>query len=396
MAKVVVLPKPVPSTNLAISVTPVVFSTVAYDSKANITPNNSTDLVQWQTGSYKTTYLPANGRQTKFVFDKTYVDPATFVNKDTAVAGYPAKVAAIAGDTSTPSRNSASAPVAVGGLAASRVAQDAGLKWQVSGLSDLQTASESTNPWKYQWQFFDGDGKKLTTPTTAQGVTHTSGTIATIDALNSDQNILTFARDSSFMKDAAAATTKGKPYRAQVTFTTTASDDSKKRADNTITVSSNVAELQVTKPAGKLSLDQVPNFNFGDINVSQVYNGTKNAAKKPEVTSNLAISDTRVGANDWQLTVNMTPYKTVTGTNLVAGNVLRLISDLDTSNTDLIDNNTPVTVATSAKTKPAVWPIKAQLLLNANPNIDIFNHQRFISTVTWNLSSNQVAVPTAQ
>ncbi|MCW8778916.1 hypothetical protein ACQ5RK_05345 [Latilactobacillus curvatus] len=140
------------------------------------------------------------------------------LNKDPNTPGIPAKYKIAAGNVSKEKT------VYVGGLAAYKKAADLGGTWSVDGLSDLAKASGATSNWHYEWQFTDGEDKTIT-PATNSGVSNLKGDITNLANLNTEQP-LTFSKDSTFMKDAAAATTAGKSYRAQLTLTTNVTEES--------------------------------------------------------------------------------------------------------------------------------------------------------------------------
>lgn len=206
------------------------------------------------------------------------------LNKDPNTPGIPAKYKIAAGNVSKEKT------VYVGGLAAYKKAADLGGTWSVDGLSDLAKASGSTSNWHYEWQFTDGEDKTIT-PATNSGVSNLKGDITNLANLNTEQP-LTFSKDSTFMKDAAAATTAGKSYRAQLTLTTNVTEESS-GSSKKVTIVSNEAELQAQPAVGKLSLDQVPSFRFGNVLSKDIYVGTTAQDKQYQVSDGLKITDTR-------------------------------------------------------------------------------------------------------
>lgn len=235
LAKVVVTPEPIPATAInadtdnADGTPKVIYSDVDYGASAIVTPVDSTDDISWQASSTKDLlkFTPDAGRKTsvkagngdvegeKYKPDSYYTGK---LNKDPNTPGIPAKYKIAAGNVSKEKT------VYVGGLAAYKKAADLGGTWSVDGLSDLAKASGSTSNWHYEWQFTDGEDKTIT-PATNSGVSNLKGDITNLANLNTEQP-LTFSKDSTFMKDAAAATTAGKSYRAQLTLTTNVTEES--------------------------------------------------------------------------------------------------------------------------------------------------------------------------
>ena len=302
------------------------------------------------------------------------------LNKDPNTPGIPAKYKIAAGNVSKEKT------VYVRGLAAYKKAADLGGTWSVDGLSDLAKASGATSNWHYEWQFTDGEDKTIT-PATNSGVSNLKGDITNLANLNTEQP-LTFSKDSTFMKDAAAATTAGKSYRAQLTLTTNVTEESS-GSSKKVTIVSNEAELQAQPAVGKLSLDQVPSFRFGNVLSKDIYVGTTAQDKQYQVSDGLKITDTRATPG-WKLTAKMSKMASTTGKQLSSTAIN--MTGLPT-NVGLSDNGTETPIMTDKISK--TWQVAGKLALSANPNIQLAAGYTFSSNITWTLNSAQPAAPAA-
>lgn len=177
----------------------------------------------------------------------------------------------------------------LGGLAAKEVSRDSGFSWEVDsqGLADLNESLESSNVWMYKWEYIDENGTHEFS--SKDGLKNFSGTIQNLTDLNDRSNLLTFDKNSKFMEQAEELTNQGKPYAVQVTFSTVVETDEKK--NETVKITSNKAQLRVNESDGKLSLTHVPNFKFGVLPASTIYEGTKE--NEPEANDFLEITDSR-------------------------------------------------------------------------------------------------------
>lgn len=395
LAKITVTPQPIPATAINASTdntdgTPkVMYSDVSYDASAIITPTNSTDDISWKAASANdlVKFAPATGRKTvvkvgngdvnsssQYVPDTYYTNQ---VNKDPNTPGIPSKFKIAAGNVSKDKT------VYAGGLPAYKKAMDVGGTWSVgglAGLADLATATGSTGSWHYEWKFTDSTGKALT-PSADTGVSNFKGDITNLANLNTEQP-LTFTKDSTFIKDAATATAAGKSYQAQLTLTTTVNS-------NKETVVSNKAELQAQPAVGKLSLDQVPSFKFGNVLSKDIYVGTTAQGKQYQVSDALKITDTRATPG-WKLTAKMSKMTSTTGKQLssTAINMTGLPTNVGLSDND---TETPIMADKISKT----WQVAGKLALSANPNIQLASGDTFSSNITWTLNSAQPAAPAA-
>ncbi|WP_353891334.1 WxL domain-containing protein [Latilactobacillus sakei] len=358
LAKVGITPEPKPAksinadTDNADGTPKVIYSDVDYGARAIIDPVDSTDDITWQAASAKDLlkFTPSNGRKTSLMAgngevgsDKQYVPDSYYVNqvnRDPNVPGIPA---------------------------------------------NFKIATGATSAWHYAWRFMDSTGKTIELPA------NSGGDINNLANLNTAQP-LTFAKDSQFMKQAAAATASGKRYQAQLTLTTSvdSEEESSKKAEKVVVVS-NKAELQVEPSLGKLTLDQVPNFRFGNVLAKDVYKGTNTQNQPYEVSDTLKITDTRVNPG-WKLTAKMTKMASKAGHRLNTTTV-NMSGLPGGANLGLVDNNSETTIA-STKLSNA-WQVTGNLLMAANPDLQIESGENFSSDITWTLNNTQPEVPAA-
>ena len=87
-------------------------------------------------------------------------------------------------------------------------------------------------------------------------------------------------------------------------------------ADTTITKNS-TATLNLDSSDAKLSLDAVPSFPFGTVKTGNILSGQKLPANLRD-NDKVTVTDTRLDAKSWQLTVTPTAFtnngKTIAGT----------------------------------------------------------------------------------
>lgn len=394
LSKVVVTPEPIPATSADTDTdnsdgTPkVIYSDVDYEANAILTPNNSTDDTEWLVGSSndKLTFSPSDTRSTKIMAGDGHTNQLTSkyipdsyytgkVNTDPKAPGILANYKIAVGTLAQKAKK-----LYVGGLPAYNAESDAGGTWLVGGLSDLQTASQANSKWHYTWKFTDSSGKAIAAPTAADGVTNVEGDVDNIASLNSAAP-LTFTKDSSFMKNAAIATAANKSYRAQVTFTTNLVDDD--GTTQPISVVSNKAELQSTPVLPRLSLDEVPSFDFGDITTTDIYNGTSDKLVAKE--SQLAVTDTS-GGKTWSLSAKMSRFTSDQG-NQLENNVKIHDTGADIGvGLVLVDNGVMNAVSNSYGGGSYSSKVNGKLQMSSNHKLQIMDNEKYSSTITWDLS----------
>ena len=88
-------------------------------------------------------------------------------------------------------------------------------------------------------------------------------------------------------------------------------------ADDTTITKSSSATLELDSSDAKLSLDAVPSFPFGTVKTGKILSGQKLTASLRD-NNKVTVTDTRLDAKDWQLTVTPTAFtnngKTIAGT----------------------------------------------------------------------------------
>lgn len=408
LVKVVVVPAAVQATAISITIPHVIFANAAYEGEAVTTPVDATGAISWTGGLLSgaiwdgLNWNQQSGRDSNFTVsnDKQPKD----VNRDTNIPGTPILIAANA--TTTANANGQvndTATTYVGGLVAKEMAADEGGTWSLdaAGLKDLEAsvnpASGTNVTWNYQWQYStDGTGKDSSfkdIPTDADGVANISGNVSSATELSNTSNVLTFSKNSSWVNGAATATTSGTDYVVREKLTATVTDESKKVTN--IEVDSNAASLTVSGAIGKLSLDEVPSFDFGDVSTSDIYNGTIGADQtKPEAKSTLTVSDTRADSNDWSLTAKMTKFESAT--SLDTNTMIQMNNLMDNVSAVLTDNNSSTEVLSSKQGDAGSWETTGQLLLNANPDAKLSDGLNFSSTITWNLTAGTPSATAAK
>lgn len=90
-------------------------------------------------------------------------------------------------------------------------------------------------------------------------------------------------------------------------------------ADDTTTTKNSTATLNLNSSDAKLSLDAVPSFPFGTVKTGDILSGQKLPATADLRDNNkVTVTDTRLDAKGWQLTVKPTAFinngKTIAGT----------------------------------------------------------------------------------
>lgn len=381
LAKVTVKDKPVAASGISITAPNVVFEKATYSAKAVTTPRDATGKITWNSSLKGINFLKTEGRSVEFDAG----DQLDEVNTDEQAPGIPFTISAGIrnDDGTTPTDNKT---IYLGGLAAKNVAEDSGMSWELDGqgLADLNKSVESAEVWSYEWKYIEGKTPKAFFET--QGVKNYKGTVSDLTSLNDADHILSFAQDSAFMKTAREATENGKPFAVQVTFSTTIdTGDGKKE---TVTLSSNKAQLLVNKATGKLLLQQVPNFDFGKLPASYIYDGTKD--REPTAQDHLEIVDSRAKGG-WRLSAKMSRFQSNNNHRLKFNSQLTMSTypfEINLKDDD-IDNYIVDSVSSEA------FDLTGQLLLQPDPLADLSAGETFSSTITWNLVSTTKSTPPA-
>lgn len=395
LAKVVVTVEAVSAS--AVAVTPeaaVVLPNLSYTVNADITPADATNPVTWSANDLLD-LTNTSGRGNTFQVDNAAI--ADQINTDPNTPGLPATLTATVNGLNT------ATTVYVGGLKAQDLPLDTvrkdGISWPVAGLDKLtaefygadSSGNASLTSSTYQWRYYSKNAAgTYTSAAFPTDVQNGSGNFTTPEELDGPQ-ILTIPGNSSFVTAAAAASAAGAPYYVGLTLTLNFSGGS------TLTIPTNLAQLAIGEAANALSLVQVPNFSFGTVTGSQLYQGV---VQMPLNSVNqgddyLEIADTRTTASDttWQLQAQMGPLLDQNKQTIKTASLM--ISGLATaSKVTLTSQNQLVTIADSAHESPGLNQVQGTLTFGANPQLQLSAGQTFSSTITWTLtgSSPQPAV----
>lgn len=149
---------------------------------------------------------------------------------------------------------------------------------------------------------------------------------------------------------------------------------------------------------GTLTLKEVPSFNYGVLEASEIYSGFVDKAAKTD--GRVLISDTRLGVSDWTLSASMDQF--ASGGTKLEGSALNLSSMGtlgETLSGTIKDDKSPVELAkgngSHGKNEFSIPGNSAKLTLGANPKAVLSATDSFETTINWNLSSTQPVVPSA-
>lgn len=153
-------------------------------------------------------------------------------------------------------------------------------------------------------------------------------------------------------------------------------------------------------PDGSLTLNTVPNFDFGTTKSSEIYGGFN--GKTGSVDNQIKVTDNRADTgNGWKLSIARDNF-----TGLQKNSVLSLKSDPATNggdqtyndvmlNGDSDDQGNAITVSSKYR-GVSILNIKnenAQLKLGANPLAKITDGQTLTSNITWTIGPDVPAEP---
>ncbi|PEG89679.1 hypothetical protein CP358_02480 [Lactobacillus sp. UMNPBX7] len=166
-------------------------------------------------------------------------------------------------------------------------------------------------------------------------------------------------------------------------------------ADDTTTTKSSTATLELDSSDAKLSLDAVPSFPFGTVKTGDILSGKKLTADLRD-NNKVTVTDTRLDAKDWQLTVTPTAFtnngKTIAGTlSLTPGD----FAFTDNQAADWKWEKTSLTLPNSSSTPVANSTGKQEGTASATIDKATFkatSHNAlasgtYTSTLTWNLNA---------
>lgn len=369
-----------------------------YNADAYLDPGDATSTIRW-TSNGNLTYDSTEGHNISYTPNDTII--ADRVNKDAQAPGFVETLSATAINTDG-TLYSYNTPIYVGGLAAIDLpiekANLTGFSWPVYGLDKLTkefygSTSQVVKSASFKWTFYGkndtGTYAPITLPSDIQNV---SGSFSIPDDLN-DSKALTIPPNSPFLVSAAEATATGSPYYANLTITLTPSSGS-----NTVTVTTNSAELRVhPDPDGYLSLDAVPDFDFGLIDPTQIYQGNTQLSDTEKPTSVnltnhlLSITDTRTLGRNWQLQAQLAPFVDID--SQILDNVALQITGLAANPVTLKDDDQWVPITDATTSAPTTYAPKATLTFQPSPDTHLYQGQIFKSNITWNLITDTPDAP---
>lgn len=165
-----------------------------------------------------------------------------------------------------------------------------------------------------------------------------------------------------------------------------------------------------TVPSNKLMLLSAPSFNFGTLGASNLYNGFSNRPAEG-VSDALSVSDTRLGQDDWTLSLSMSEFKGATSTLKNAAMKLAAVkgehgaTPAPSSNVrawhasnaiTVSDTGTAQTVAESDGTTHGTVNYNfngtdSRLGLGINNELVVEAGEKLVSDLTWDLVGDQPA-----
>jgi|GEM_PF-3727086 len=355
---------------------PNVKADINYNSQAKVMPDESTDSVKWGDSNEIVSYMEQNGLTNKFTVDNTKVN-LNAVNTSVKNPGVAINVHATVGDAQI----SADRTVYDGGLVAVNAVKGEPLIWPVAGLQELANVTgNQMSEIAYEWHFYKGSTNTEVTPkSTDTSVMNIKGTLNNVTDLSIDGAQALKINDGTFMMNAYQATQENTPYSAQLKITFTVAQGTS--VQKTVTILSNRAQFSVTAPVQQLSLDSVPDFNFGPLSASQLYQGdTVNS------TSDNQLSITDQGIDDWTLKAGRTAFfSQQTAVNEPILTLMDLPKQPAIPVVEEGDNGDPILTSDQADGQTS-WTVGGQLQLQPNPQLQLANNQQFNSDITWTLS----------
>lgn len=165
-------------------------------------------------------------------------------------------------------------------------------------------------------------------------------------------------------------------------------------ADDTTITKSSSATLELDSSDAKLSLDAVPSFPFGTVKTGKILSGQTLTASLSD-NNKVTVTDTRLDAKGWQLTVTPTAFtnnkKTITGTlGFTPGKFA--FADGQTkgwtsgsTSLRLPGNSTKVASSTGDQEGTASAAISAATFNATSHNA--LASGKYTSTLTWNLNA---------
>lgn len=167
-------------------------------------------------------------------------------------------------------------------------------------------------------------------------------------------------------------------------------------ADDTTITKNSTATLNLDSSDAKLSLDAVPSFPFGTVKTGDILSGQKlNATADLRDNNKVTVTDTRLDAKGWQLTVKPTAFinngKTIAGTlDFTPGTFAFADGQAETwtwgsTSLSLPGSSTKVASSTGDQEGTASAAISAATFNATSHNA--LASGKYTSTLTWNLNA---------
>ena len=165
-------------------------------------------------------------------------------------------------------------------------------------------------------------------------------------------------------------------------------------ADDTTITKNSTATLKLNSSDAKLSLDAVPSFPFGTVKTGDILSGQKLTADLRD-NNKVTVTDTRLDAKGWQLTVKPTAFinngKTIAGTlDFTPGTFAFADGQAEgwtwgSTSLSLPGNSTKVASSTGDQEGTASAAISAATFNATSHNA--LASGAYTSTLTWNLNA---------
>lgn len=395
LAKVTVVPNDIPATSVTIGdKNPyVIFEKTAYPTNVTTTPNNATSKITWSNrfidsnATDQFTFSPEVGRYTHLESESPSENLVNSVNKSTMAPGIPTVITATA-TNSDGSTVKGQKQAYYGGLRAKEVDVNSSFNWSLdsTGINELSAISESNTGWKYEWEYVNestGKTTKLSQYPDLTGISNYTGSVTKLTDLVATQNLLSFAPNSPFIKEAQEASDVGNHYSLRVSFSTTVKNQDSGKNETKV-IRSNKAQLRVLKK--ELKLLKVPSFNFGSIPSNYIYEGNNNTP----ITSNndtLSVKDTRDVIDGWSLNVSMTPFNSNLNNKLTSKVTLNLTGS-PSLEASFMDDNSSIQLLHDTGNKD--YSLNGKIIFNPNPKVTLTKDETFSSKLQWTLVSGNV------
>lgn len=168
-------------------------------------------------------------------------------------------------------------------------------------------------------------------------------------------------------------------------------------AEFTVTAGEDPSNPDPDPDAGKLVLNEVPDFSFGKIAAKNIYDGFTGLGADNDGT--VTVNDNRIGATDWTLKASMSNF--TDGTTTLSNSLLNLqaagpTTDLNLSGAIGTDGQETLVTSDGSSHGTFTYNLVAAnntLNLGANGNAVLTDGAAYSSTLTWELASSG---PTAQ